>query len=87
MGAILVSEVHLYSQLPMYLRLDRKNVEFMAKKGWAYFSRKEAVYERTSPTDKEIYLWAFSRGNNNYVGNIIGGEKIPALIVEEEVIK
>ena len=54
------------------------------QKGWAYFSRKEAVYERTSPTDKEIYLWAFSRGNNNYVGNIIGGEKIPALIVEKK---
>ena len=54
------------------------------QKGWAYFSRKEAVYERTSPADKEIYLWAFSRGNNSYVGNVIGGEKIPALIVEKK---
>jgi hypothetical protein len=25
------------------------------------FSMKEVVYERTSPTDKEIYLWAYSR--------------------------
>ena len=54
------------------------------QKGWAYFSRNEAVYERTSPADKEIYLWAFSRGNNSYVGNVIGGEKIPALIVEKK---
>jgi hypothetical protein len=54
------------------------------QKGWAYFSKKEVVYERTSPTDKEIYLWAYSRGNNSYVGNIIGGDKIPALIVEKK---
>ena len=41
MGAILVSEVHLYSQLPMYLRLDRKNVEFMAKKVGLIFPEKK----------------------------------------------
>ena len=54
------------------------------QKGWAYFSMKEVVYERTSPTDKEIYLWAYSRGNNSYVGNVTGGEKIHALIVEKK---
>jgi hypothetical protein len=54
------------------------------QKGWAYFSKDESVYKRTSPADKEIYLWAFSRGNNSYIGNVIGGEKIPALIVEKK---
>lgn len=54
------------------------------QKGWAYFSKKEAVYERTSSTDKNIYLWAYSRGSNSYVGNVIGGDKIPALIVEKK---
>lgn len=54
------------------------------QKGWAYFSKKENIYERTSPADTVIYLWAYSRGSNNYVGNINGGEKIPALIVQKK---
>ena len=54
------------------------------QKGWAYFSKKDSVYERTSPTDTVIYLWAYSRGNNSYIGNVTGGEKIGALIVEKK---
>ena len=46
--------------------------------------KKMSVYERTSPTDTVIYLWAYSRGNNSYIGNVTGGEKIGALIVEKK---
>ena len=63
--------------------IRQENVEFMAKKVGLIFPEKK-LFTSVPPTDKEIYLWAFSRGNNNYVGNIIGGEKIPALIVEKK---
>lgn len=54
------------------------------QKGWAYFSKNETKYVKSLPGDKEIYLWAYKRGNNSYIGNITGGEKIPAFIVEKK---
>ena len=57
------------------------------QKGWAYFSRKEAVYERTSPTDKEIYLWAFSREIITMLAILLVVRKSLPNSREEEVIK
>lgn len=64
--------------------IKQEKCKVYGQKGWAYFSKSEVVYERTSPTDKEIYLWAYNRGSNSYIGNVVGGEKIPALIVEKK---
>ncbi|ENV18038.1 hypothetical protein [Acinetobacter guillouiae] len=51
--------------------------------GWGYFSKTEGFYTKATPNDKELYLWAYSRGRNNYLGNLETANKMPALIVEK----
>ena len=78
------SNLRIHLSIADVFAIRQEKCRVHGQKGWAYFSKKDSVYERTSPTDTVIYLWAYSRGNNSYIGNVTGGEKIGALIVEKK---
>ncbi len=48
------------------------------QKGYAYFSESDIEYKKISTTSKEVYLWAYKRGQNSVFGN---GFKIKPQIV------
>jgi len=59
--------------------MDRQQVKVMGQTGTAYFSTTDATYvtiEGKDAADQDVYLWAYNRGQNNWLGD---GKKMPGI--------